>query len=231
MKKHNIIAMIEVVARGLAPLKQKVIFVGGATVSLYLKHKSSDSVRPTDDVDCVVEVASRIAYADLQASMEKVGFSHSKDENAAICRMDFSGLKVNIMPSDSRILGFTNRCYPEGIGNAVNTKLPSGNTILIFSLPYFIATKIEAYFGRGQGDFRFSSDIEDIVTVLDGQKDFKELLSAPNTVKAYLKKSFRTFINDSVFLEGLSAHIDQGSDRQKRAERLYDLSNGICVTA
>jgi hypothetical protein len=135
------------------------------------------------------------------------------------------------MPSDPRILGFSNIWYQEGIKNAIETKLPNGNTVQIFSLPYFIAAKIEAYFGRGQGDFRLSSDIEDVVAVLDGQKDFEGLLNAPGTVKAYLKKNFRIFIGDPVFLEALSAHLEPGPSRREKAGRLLDQINNFCVEA
>jgi hypothetical protein len=111
MKTKSNVAMIEVVAKGLGPLKERAVFVGGATVSLYLDDKASTSVRPTDDVDCVIEITSRQSYSDLQAALEKSGFKHSKDEKAPICRMDFAGLKVDIMPSDPRILGFSNIWY------------------------------------------------------------------------------------------------------------------------
>jgi len=229
MKLKSNIGMIEIVAKGLGPLKERAVFVGGATVALYIGKSSSVTVRPTDDVDCVVEITSRQDYHDLQAALEKSGFRHSKDEKAPICRMDFSGLKVDIMPSDPRILGFSNKWYQEGIKNAIETKLPNGDKVQIFSLPYFVATKLEAFFGRGQGDFRLSSDFEDIVTVLVGQKDFEALQSAPDAVKAYLKKHFRAFVGDPVFIEALSAHLDPGPDRQKMAEKLLDWINGFLV--
>jgi hypothetical protein len=151
------------------------------------------------------------------------------EEKALICRMDFKGLKVDIMPSDPRILGFSNLWYQEGIEHAIEVTLPNGDTIQIFDLPYFVATKIDAFFGRGQGDFRLSSDIEDVITVLDGQKYFDSLIKAPDNVKAYLKKNFRIFISDSLFLEALSAHLEPGADRALKAERLLDLINGFCV--
>ena len=37
--------------------------------------------------------------------------------------------------------------------------------------PYFMATKIEAFYGRGGDDFLGSHDMEDIITVIDGRPD------------------------------------------------------------
>ena len=229
MKQKAPVAMIEVVAKGLGPLKKKVVFIGGATVALYLKGTTNTAVRPTDDVDCVIEIMTRQNYSELQAALEKVGFRHSMEEQVPICRMDFKGLKVDIMPSDPRILGFSNMWYTEGMQHAIETKLPNGDTVLIFSLPYFVATKIEAYFERGQGDFRLSSDIEDVITVLAGQSDFEDLLSASETVKAYLKKNFRMFVADPLFLQSLLSHLDSGPDREEKAEHLLNRINRFCV--
>ena len=35
--------------------------------------------------------------------------------------------------------------------------------------PVFLATKLEAFRGRGQGDFLFSHDLEDLMAVVDGR--------------------------------------------------------------
>jgi hypothetical protein len=47
------LAMIEVLAKGLGDLKKKTVFVGGATVSIYLKNKSSELLRLTS---CLGEI-------------------------------------------------------------------------------------------------------------------------------------------------------------------------------
>jgi hypothetical protein len=50
------IDMIEIVAAGLRELCDQVVFVGGATTSFYIDDPASAEMRPTDDVDCVVEI-------------------------------------------------------------------------------------------------------------------------------------------------------------------------------
>ena len=46
---HRNIVRIKAVASLLAPLKEKVVFVGGATVSLYATHEEAVAeVRPTE---------------------------------------------------------------------------------------------------------------------------------------------------------------------------------------
>jgi hypothetical protein len=73
-------------AKALGPLKEKVVFVGGATAALYVDPKLQLDARPTIDVDCVVEVSSRVAYQKLEEQMRTLGFSHDTSEGAPICR-------------------------------------------------------------------------------------------------------------------------------------------------
>ncbi len=49
MSHHTNIVRIKAVADALAELKEKVVFVGGATISLYPDRPVLE-VRPTDDV-------------------------------------------------------------------------------------------------------------------------------------------------------------------------------------
>ncbi len=126
------------------------------------------------------------------------------------------------MPNDPNILGFANKWYDEGLKSSIRISLPDGQEISILTLPLFIATKIEAFHGRSGPDYRTSHDIEDIVTVLDGQLDFKKFDEAPPAVKEYLKTQFREFLTDSVFIESISAHMENGYQNKGRVQRIID---------
>lgn len=54
----------------LGDLKDKVVFVGGAVVSLYAE-RQWDEVRETDDVDILVEVYTHHQYADLEKKYDQ----------------------------------------------------------------------------------------------------------------------------------------------------------------
>jgi len=56
--------------------------------------------------------------------------------------------------------------------------------IKLVSSPYFLATKIEAFTGRGGGDYQASHDLEDIITLLDGRPEIvAEIGAAPRDLK------------------------------------------------
>lgn len=212
--------MLSLAARGFGPLKDEVVFVGGATIELYLGGQPALMVRATDDVDCVVEVAARTGYHKLEEKLRALGFRNPIDDKVPICRWEYRGILVDVMPVDGGILGFTNRWYPEGFKSAVPARLPDGEEIRIFSLPYLVASKLEAFKGRGRDDFMGSPDMEDIVTILDGAEDFEaEVGAAPESVRRYLQESFRGLLEDERFQDGLQGHLPPaaGPGRAARA--------------
>ncbi len=83
-----------------------------------------------------------------------------------MCRWLIDRMKLDVMPTDETILGFSNRWYKLAIEAAAIVAL-DGFELRVVTAPYFIGTKLEAFRGRGKGDFYASSDLEDIITVLD----------------------------------------------------------------
>ena len=219
--------MLSLTARGLGALKDEAVFVGGATIELYLAGQPGLKIRPTDDVDCVVEVVSRVEYHKIEERLRALGFRHPLGGRAPICRWEYQGVSVDVMPIEGKILGFSNRWYPEGFAKSIVTKLPDGQDIRIFTLPYLVASKVEAFKDRGKGDYLGSTDLEDIVALLDGVPDFREQVQgAPESVQAYLRESFEEFLEDERFLDSLEGHLPPDG-RRERVERVLAILQGL----
>ena len=169
---------LKAVANQLGPLNEQVVYVGGATVSLYVDTAAAMEVRPTDDVDVVIELASYASYSLLDERLRALGFRNDT-MSGVICRYRLPGLLVDlmenvvvdVMPTKPEILGFSNRWYIEGYERAIPYKLDEQTAIRIFPLAYFLAAKFEALASRGGRDLRVSTDFEDIVFVLDNAPD------------------------------------------------------------
>ncbi len=216
--------MIQIVAKALQDLKKDVVFMGGATVALYFDGEPSFEVRPTEDVDCVMELTTRSQYYQLEQKLRKKGFQNVMN-SGPLCRWKIRGVTVDIMPTSPAILGFSNVWYPEGIEQARWVDLPNKEKIRIFSEPYFLATKMEAFKGRGGNDYRTSSDVEDIITILNGIPDIVDkILHARPSVKKYLQKSFKEMLETQNFHEAIYAHL---YERQFQEEKKKQLVNKI----
>ena len=80
----NSIYILMVVARVLKRLPQPVVYTGGATIPLYLDALSARDMRPTDDVDCVVEVTSQREYYQLSATLRELGLSEDSSPGTSV---------------------------------------------------------------------------------------------------------------------------------------------------
>ena len=220
------ISMLETVARVLSQVPTTIVFTGGATIFLYLDEVAAPDIRPTDDVDCVVSIASRAEYYQLSELLKTIGLQENTESGAPLCRWQYEGISIDVMPCDESVLGFSNRWYRPGIANSIRYQLPSGRQILIFSTPYLLASKIEAFTGRGGGNFYFSSDIEDIVALLDGRSSlFEEVQQADDGVKAFLSGWFRAELENlceiaPAFLSGAAKISGRTRLLLERIERL-----------
>ena len=106
---HENIVRIKAVADILKGLNQPYVFVGGATVSLYSTQKAlAKGIRPTDDVDVVIEVASYADHSQMEERLRKLGVVNDI-ESGIICRYKALGITIDIMPITSQALGFSNR--------------------------------------------------------------------------------------------------------------------------
>jgi len=66
--------MLQLVAKGLEELRKDVVFVGGAVAELYISDPAAAEIRPTYDVDCVIEISTRIEYAALEEKLRAKDF-------------------------------------------------------------------------------------------------------------------------------------------------------------
>jgi hypothetical protein len=226
-QQHSNIFMVEKVAKGLSPLKSEVVFVGGAILALYLDDPAMPEIRPTNDVDCVVELVGRSAYHALEKRLRTLGFKHDISDKRLICRWIFEGITVDVMPTDESILGFSNAWYKYGLQFSQQVSLPNGDKIAIMTAPYFMASKIEAFLERGKKDFRVSHDFEDLVTLLDGRANIvTEINTAPIKVQEYLRQYFKKFLKDAYFEEGILSQLPP-ANRGERKNRILSLLNSL----
>lgn len=210
MSHHKNIVRIKAVHNNLADLKNRVVFVGGATVSLYADRQTLE-VRPTDDVDVIIELINYNDRAKLEEKLRSIGFQHDM-ESTVTCRFKIQGVIVDIMPTTPDSIGFSNQWYPEGFKNAIEYKIDNRNIVKILSSPYFIATKLEAFKGRGDDDGRTSQDFEDIVFVLENRQTiWEELNSTKGEIKNYLINEFKQLKDNVNLFEWIDCHVELGS--------------------
>ncbi|WP_200383410.1 hypothetical protein [Rhodocyclus tenuis] len=125
------------------------------------------------------------------------------------------------MPTLEQILGFANRWYPLALETAERVSLAGGCTIRLIAAPVFVATKLEAFAGRGQGDFLFSHDLGDLLAVIDGRESLlNECRSSSPELRTYLSEQFSGLLAQQAFKEALSGHLPADTASQERLPQL-----------
>lgn len=193
----------------LAELADEMVFVGGCATGMLITDPAAPAIRPTKDVDTIVQVASMADYWGLADRLREKGFSEDVSEGAPICRWVAADIILDVMPTDETVMGFGNPWYDAAARYAQPIQLPgSGAVVRLITAPYFLVTKLDAFAGRGRGDYMASHDIEDIIAVIDGRPTLLEEVtkSAPE-LRAELAKRFTELLGDSDFEYSIQGHL------------------------
>jgi len=211
MNHNSNITRIKAVYNALGELREQVVFVGGAVVSLYAE-RDWDEVRETDDVDILVEVYTYPEYSKLEKKLRRIGFANDTTAKF-IGRYNLPGIIVDVMGLDEKILGFTNRWYKEAFQHSIKHTIDELATVRIFTAPYFLASKLEAYKDRGKNsageyDGRMSNDFHDIVFLLVYRRSiWSEIQTLPEgELKSYIFDEFSKLLQNPYLEEWIDAH-------------------------
>jgi predicted nucleotidyltransferase len=221
--KYPNVAKVELVAQALGDLRKRLVFVGGCAVDLLLTDTAAAPSRVTYDVDLVAQVAALAGYHKLEKEFVTLGFKRDVSEDAPICRWRLENLEVDLMPTDTNILGFANRWYPLAVQTAELIELPSGAKIRLIAGPVFLATKFEAFADRGKGDLLGSHDLEDIVNVLDGRPEIVgEIAQSPLELKHYLAQRCGALLKLPKFMDALQGMVFPDESLAERVQMLVE---------
>ncbi len=215
---HPNINQLKAVCEELGDILDKVVFVGGATTTLYLTDKTQiPYVRGTEDVDMIIDL-KRSEYHKAEEKLRKLGFRNVED---VICRYQKGNLVIDLMPIDPEILGFSNRWYKVGYDNAEEMVI-DGLKLRVLSFPNFLATKLEAFNQRGKQDFLASKDMEDIVTVLAGRPGFLgELLKETGAQIDFIRGEFKNLLVHSDFRQSIICHVPPTQFREQQSQKIF----------
>ncbi len=207
MGNQNLELLI-VAAKLLRPVLDDLVFVGGCATGLLVTDEAAAEVRPTFDVDAIAEITSYVEYTTFGERLHELGFTEDASEGAPICRWQHGLIKLDLMPLDEKILGFSNRWYKSAMDLAQEFEIERDIRIRVVTAPYFCATKLEAFKGRGKGDYLSSHDLEDLITVVDGRSELlDDLRAAPEDVRSYIADTIGRLLKTKEFIDASPGYL------------------------
>jgi len=212
----------------LGELADDMVFLGGCATGLLISDPAAPPIRVTRDVDAIVQVLSRAEYYRLSKKLKGCGFKEDTSEGAPICRWLNGEIILDVMPTDQEILGFGNDWYQKAIEHPMLFELPDTRAIRVVSPPYFLITKLQAFEGRGNGDYMLSHDMEDIISVLDGRHEILDEINNTDTELAReLANRFQQLLRHQRFIDAVSGHMPTHATGQARVAGIIETINRI----
>lgn len=129
-------AMLAKAAQLLLPLQENFVFLGGQAMAILVSDPAAPDVRPTEDVDVIVEIGSYARYSQLEEKLRTEGFVQPREEAGIICRWLKDGLIIDIMSTEESVLNFGNRWYAYAMRSAEVVSLTENLAIRLVSAPF-----------------------------------------------------------------------------------------------
>lgn len=215
--------IIKRVALALGDLNDVVIYVGGATVSLYINDPAADDVRPTKDIDISLKILSIPQLEEIREQLNEKGFSQSADLDV-ICRFKLDDILVDVMSTKAVGWAPANPWFAKGFDKREEVNIDD-ISIQIMPLPYFLASKFSAFKDRGGNDPRQSKDLEDITYILNNRTDWHEVIKdSGKEVKDFLKMQFQEISKSAGIQEAMRGFLfyEEQSERFKMITKKID---------
>lgn len=208
------LAVVESVALALEELKNEVMFVGGAVVSVYVTDEGAEQPRPTKDIDISVQVSSYQQMENLREKLASKGI-YPSPESTVMYRYKYEDIQIDFIPWDTTPLGPTNSWLKPGFDHAESVTIGKIE-IKVLTVPYYLATKWEAYKSRGS-DPRTSHDFEDIIYVLDNNLNVVDSITYANEdVVSELCQMANEILSMASMEECIECHINPYTAEQRR---------------
>ena len=203
-------------ALALRPLLDELVFVGGCATGLLTTDEGAPNIRPTLDVAVLAEITSYAHYHRFAEPLRELGFVEDMSEGAPLCRWKHGAITLDVMPLDEHVLGFGNRWYRPAMQSATRHTLAPSVDVRMVTAPYFLATKLEAFKGRGEGDYT-SHDLEDLLAVVDGRDGLLEEVRADTSeLRKYLAAEIGALLTEPRFMNALPGHLLPDAASQSR---------------
>jgi len=217
------------VALALGDLNDQVVYVGGATVSLYIDDPAAEDIRPTKDIDLTFQIATYAKLEQLREDLVARGFYQSA-EDAVTCRFRYDDLLIDVMTTQTVGWAPSNPWFEKGFDKAITIDL-NNVVIKVLPLPYFLATKMEAFYDRGIKDVYASHDLEDLVYLFNYTTAIDtHVLASNKEVQLYLAEKLISITENHTIMSAIrgSLYYEQADERMEIIkERFQNIINGI----
>ena len=127
-----------------------------------------------------------------------------------IRRYKVNGITVDVMPTSEEIPGFGNSWHKPAFITAPSCDLGQKVTLKLFRPEYFLASKFDAFKGRGKNGGRTSTDFEDMVYLFNNRTTlWQKIEKSDILVKEYFLERLKSLLTNRYIKEWISGHLER----------------------
>jgi hypothetical protein len=191
---------------------------------LLITDPAAPPVRVTDDVDVIAEITSHGEYAKFSTRLRKSGFSEDSSDHLS---MDRRRHEARCNANRRELLGVLKSLVQGSYRSCWHHNVESLE-LQVVTTPYFLATKIDAFKGRGHEDYQASKDLEDIITVIDGRASvLDEMRESTRKLGTPWQGEVASLLANRDFLDALPGHVPPDASSQARIPLIMEVSRSL----
>jgi predicted nucleotidyltransferase len=196
---------------------KEIMFVGGSVVSEYIDDPAALDIRPTADIDIVVQLLSLSELENIREYLVSKNV-YPDIESGVICRFKYQDIKIDIMSTKNVGWAPGNEWYELGQNKVITISIEDIE-IKILPVEYFIATKISAFQDRGE-DPRYDKDFGDIIYILDYRSTIiEDIKQADEKVLEYILPFLKILVTEEL-IESVQSQIMEVDFAVERAIKI-----------
>lgn len=204
------LVLLERVARALGPLRERVVFIGGAIAPLLQTAPPFERARPTTDVDAIAATVAYTDFAGLQEALREQGFREIATGTHAHQWWAPSDppVRFDLVPAGTHLGASGNPWDAVVVATAAQSEVAPGVVIRHASAAGFLALKLAAFRDRGAADPFVSHDLEDVFALLASRPHIAaEVADAPGELRAFVAAAASSLLSRPDIDELLAGHL------------------------
>jgi hypothetical protein len=175
-------------AKRMEAMLDQLVFAGGCATALLFSEQGFIRPNPPQWLDVIASSDGELGHTGLTIKLKEMGMR--EDTTVGRGRWKMGALTVCFWNVDPVFSPFSSRFMRDAYAMPRRVAATPEMKVKLVNPAFFLALKIEAFQGRGQGSFQTSDDLNDLVSILSARAElaFDLKLAAPQ-VRSFVQRN------------------------------------------
>lgn len=200
-------AYLNLVADGLADLRDKMVYAEGAGMNLYIDEKMPSMNRPVKDDKVDVQLATEMDMENMTDKLTQMGWTETENRDT-IRRFNYENCRVEIVHKKTISWVPTRVWLEKGLDHLMEIER-GGTVFTVVPFPYYLANQLSTYSIRDVVGPRKSYEFTVAIFLMVNRKDWAEQITKADdpSLKLFLLNSLLEVKNNYRLQDAIKAEL------------------------